>query len=654
MMMVVKILLLPLAFVLMMQNAIAEFDWRVALAAVQPSGPTERAPYYHLVPKDRDENLAFRDRMIALGSESKENANDIWIMCSRDLLFWVNTFCYILEPREPAIHPFITYPFQDESFYEIDDAIGHHDLVIEKSRDMGASWMIVSACKWHHQFHELHTYLWFSQKQDLVDKRGDPKSLFTKFDFLNEHQPGWLLYPEERRLMHSRNLDRGSVIDGDSTTATPGIGDRRVAIFFDEFSKCENGYEMLTSSRDVTYSRIWNFTPFGTGNAAEEIAHDARFRKITLHWTRHPDKAAGLYHVSEAGDVTVLDQAWHKSHPGYAFIIEPPDAGQPKWQGLRSPLFDKETSRIIDPRELAQEWNLNYTGSDSQFFSGKLLNRLREDVRHPYELLLLSDILETPETLEWKDFWRRIDEAKIRLWTHLSGGKPADDRRYTVGVDVSGGTGASNSVIGVEDCQTGEIVAEFAHAEVLPNELAHIAKAVGTFFGGNQSQAEIAWEDRGVGQTFRKVLTVLGYTNMYYPRSDSGLRKRAKKPGFEPTPENKGLLLRGFRQALASRTCIVRSKEMIEEARRFIFVTDQKIEHAASAKTKDPTKAGSNHGDRVIAHALACWVAGDIDIAKVEEVRHDPSCIAMRREADQRAQRDKSRQYAGRWSHARS
>ena len=69
--------------------------------------------------KTRRGNLLFRKRVLELALEKEDYALQLWIMCSRDLLFYINTFCFTYDPRRiPKITelPFITYDYQDVAF----------------------------------------------------------------------------------------------------------------------------------------------------------------------------------------------------------------------------------------------------------------------------------------------------------------------------------------------------------------------------------------------------------------------------------------------------------------------------------------------------------------------------------------------------------
>ena len=310
--------------------------------------------YYRQVPKDREANLRFRARALELARVDKKHAENLWIMCARDLLFYINMFCWTYDPRVGSGKlPFITYPFQDESLLDMNEAIGNHDLVIRKSRDMGASWMLLTVFEWRWHFHPGQSFLLVSRNEDYVDKPGNPKSLFWKIDFIHEHLPGWLMPQITRTKLRLTNESNGSTIDGESTTGDVARGDRRTAIGLDEFAAfdVDAGYRALASTRDATKSRIFNSTPAGSGNAFFDMAHKNDTKQLVLHWTRHPDKANGLY----------------------------TDEGGKK----RSPWYDEEVKRCAHPQEIAQELDIDFSGSDYQFFDMEMLDKLEKTVCKP-------------------------------------------------------------------------------------------------------------------------------------------------------------------------------------------------------------------------------------------------------------------------------
>ena len=540
---------------------------------VEPAETDTRTPYAHLVPKGYYANLEFRKRMIRLGSSSREAAENLWIMCSRDLLFYVNTFVWTHDPRKkPTELPFISYAYQDDVILDIARCIEEgEDLPIEKSRDMGATWMILIVFEWFWHFRSFNNFLIVSRNQDLVDSSGSPDTLFWKIDLILDRQPGWLKPPTRRILLHLQNLETGSVIDGESTTGDVGRGGRYTALLLDEFASVPDGQNVLSASRDATRCRIINSTPKGRGNAFYRFVAKST-HKLTLHWTLHPEKAKGLSYDAD-GKAT-------------------------------SPWYEKQKQRASHPMEIAQELDIDYLESDYVFFPVKTLERLKEeDCRTPF---FRGDIEFSSQTLEpVSDAFIARDRGPLSLWIipKQDGSIPVGD--YVLGVDISVGTGSSNSVISIGDKNTGQKVGEYVNAYLKPHELARVAVALARWFRGARGPAFMAWESNGPGQIFGDGVIESKFRNFHY-REDrtSLLRKRSMKPGWFSTKESKMSLLGEYRRAISDGEFIQRSRAAFDEAESYVFTANGSVKHSASAESSDPTDTGDNHGDRVIADAL--------------------------------------------------
>lgn len=536
----------------------------------------DQFPHYHLVPKDPLANLKFRRQILIDAADDQEYQQDLAWMCREDLLFWLNTFGWTYDPRNikgSTTVPFISYQFQDQAFGELEEAWGIEDLVVNKSRDMGASWCFVIKSVHRWQFFYGESYLFLSRTENLVDDPKNPASLFWKIDFLLKYQPSWLVPQLYRNHLNLVNLETLSTINGSSTTPNAARGDRKTAILFDEFAAVPNGHEMLSSSRDTTSCRVFNSTPKGTGNAFYDIYHRTDIRKLNFHWTQHPTKAAGLYYD---------------------------DNGDP-----RSPWYDLQCRRAAHPMEIAQELDMDFMGSDYQFFDQVVIDSHKDKHARPpcnrYEIEYntaadLVQVLHRP-----KGHWL--------LWVYLDNhDNPPKDRNYVIGVDIAVGSGASNSVISVVDCKTGEKVAEFAHANIDPVKLAFTAIAAAKWFKGPDGPAFLIWEANGPGIIFSRTVIDRGYRNIFYrSRENKVIRDQVSdEPGFYMSKDGKNALLGEYRRALADGHFINRSVEALRECSQYIYTKTGSIEHAEAINNIDPTGARANHGDRVIADALAC------------------------------------------------
>lgn len=511
-------------------------------------------------------------------------------MCRVDPLFYLNAMGWIFEPRPDddalMVLPFITYPFQDLAFLAILNAIGKHDLVIEKSRDMGASWMCIYAFEWRWHFRRRQTFLMLSRNENLVDKTGSPDSLFYKLDFIHEHQPGWLLPEMDRMSMHMENNTLASVIDGESTNKFAGVAGRRLAILADEFSKMPEQAVIARGTQAVSNSRIFLFTPEGTGNMAYQMAEKPEIPKLTLHWAAHPVKSQGLYFTDEPGSGVRYDG-----------------------KKARSPWYDREEERAPHKAHMAAEHDIDYLGSDSQFFDAAMLNRIGRD--NCYLPRRRGHLIYDLDAKMARDF---IEDASgpLSLWLVPTIENAIPFGQYVVGCDISGGgsmqrlddKAQSNSVARVVDCLTREVVAELAIPAALPHEFAAYVVALCRWF----HNAYLIWEANGPGIEFGATVQLIGYSHFYLRRSELSLKKTiVATPGFHIDVKTKSLVFSELRRAWMKGEFIERSRACLEEAKGYVITKELRIEYSPALAALDRFELKENHGDRVVSAAMAWW-----------------------------------------------
>ena len=570
--------------------------------------------FYTTVPKDYTANLKWREHWNRRASNNPALQQQLWVACKRDMLYFVNSWGFLFEPRSARTHPFITYEFQDETLLKLQhhigmarrDEPGNWDVVITKSRDMGASWMVATAYAWHFLFVPQSSFLIMSRKESLVDEgygKNDPKSLFFKVDFLLDRLPKWMRPQMIRNKLNMSNVDNGSVITGESTNEFAGVADRRLSLLADEFSRMPPKEQAMIfkGTRDVSRCRIFLFTPEGTANKAHDIAHDSKFPQIRLHWSRHPLKNIGLYRVTkgkrgEADKIERLDPNF--DYTDYQFITDGPYFKDGQY---RSAYYDAECARASHPREIASELDIDFTGSSYQFFpSDLILMAMDKTVLQPRHVGELDYDIQSVVP----DSFVHTDGGRLRLWCEPPG--KHSDRPYVVGVDVAAGTGASNSCIWVLDRKTGEQAAEFTTPYMRPDQLATQAVALCRWFrDSNEKGAYLIWEANGPGRSFGNRVIELGYRNFFYRRTEKSFSKKVSDmPGWQSTPEDKKALLEDFRAAMARGETMVRSGLTIDDCRAYVYHQGT-VEHSRAIDNEDPTGARDNHGDRAIAAALA-------------------------------------------------
>lgn len=564
--------------------------------------------------KDLRKNIAIRMAMLKEAKGDKSYQNDLWICCSRDPLFYINMFLWGYNPRNVAAPrvPFLTYPFQDETIYEIIQSFGKEDRCIVKSRDMGASFMGLFSMEWAWHFYPDLSFSMMSYKQELVDKRGDPKSLFWKIDTQHEMQPAWLIPEIDRKLLHIGNEDNGSTIEGEFTTGNAARGDRKTAILLDEFGMVEEGHKVLASTADATHCRIFNSTPLGSTNAFYTVFQNPNIKNIPLHWPMHPEKAVGLYYDAE---------------------------GKP-----RSPWYDKECLRRSNPKEIAQELDLDFSASDYQYFDAALVARLTETtVRKPEAE---GDISYDVHSLQPSGI-SIVAGGPLKLWCKLDAeGKPSRVARYVIGCDIAMGTrdASSNSVASIGDADTGEKVAEYATNYMSPYEFADAVCALGRFFAGKEGSADLIFEVNGPGRMFKDRVVERVYRPLYYRKMEDGLNpKLTDKIGFFTTTDTKRSLFGVYRDSLTSGAFRNRSYDAVQEMGEYIY-RGGAITHSGAERSLDPSASSDNHGDRVIADALCAMRMKEItEPVYTDEVKEETpvGSFAWRRERRQQARRER-------------
>ena len=570
-------------------------------------------PFIKYVPTDLRANLKWRAKVHQRVMDDPSYASVIWDACAADPLFYISGFGFTYDPRPGTFgrRPFILWPIQHWGLGEILDSIGRYDLLIDKSRDMGASWMCVLAYEWRWHFHREQSFLLGSRDATYVDNSANPKSLFWKIDFFHRSLPQWLMphgfkYSEHRRKMHFTNPENDSVIDGETTTKNFGRGDRRTGVMCDEFAADRNGHAVLASTQDVTDSRLFNSTPQGI-HTAHETLHQTDIKVISFHWRDHPEKRKGLYQTAKDGTLEVLDKEYY------------PEDYEPILDGkLRSIRYDIKWKKST-PRIMAQEWDIDAQGSGAQFFLPvSIQEAISKSARPP---VLIGDLEYDSTTAEPIGF-RESPQGRIRLWALLDkNGNLPRDRKYVLGGDVSAGTGASNSVGCAYDAKTNEKVLEYVNPYIRPEEFAKQMVAIARWLsfeqrnwadvlkmglGSGRTGAYLLWESNGPGRQFGSRVMELQYGNIYFRKKEEAISKKVSMiPGWASTKEGKLTLIGDYRSAVESGMIVNRSKEALEECLEYIFEPQGGVAHARENDKDDPSGAKANHGDRVIADALA-------------------------------------------------
>ena len=290
-------------------------------------------------------------------------------------IFFIENFGFTYDPRpdrKPGHLPFILFDFQKDAIRWLVDKIENgNDGLVEKSRDMGATWiMFVWVPLYFWLFRDGINLLMGSYKEDLVDNRTDD-SIFGRLEYSINSLPRWIQprgFQKSKHRSHRRiiNPANHNLLAGDTMNPDFGRGSRKTAVLFDELGSWDYAKDAWETCGDTTPCRIANSTPKGYNFYA--MLRETGIDVLTLHWRDHPLK----------------DEQWYKF----------------------------ETSRR-SPEEVAQELDISYAKSQE----GRVYSEWNEG---NIEYGLFPYDPEKPMYVGW-DFGRSDDTAII--WTQKVDGE---------------------------------------------------------------------------------------------------------------------------------------------------------------------------------------------------------------------------------------
>ena len=220
--------------------------------------------------------------------------------CRTDPVHWFNHWIWTYDPRGmsyglPANLPFVLRPKQVELvdwLLERENTQTHG--LIEKSRDEGMSYVVLGFF--------LHRWLFVegfaggvgSRKEELVDKKGDPKTLFHKIRDMFSKMPDWMkpkgfIEKVHDNYMRIINPDNGATITGEAGDNI-GRGGRTTMYFLDEWAFVERQEAVDAAISQNTNVHIKGSTPNGIGDRFHQDRFSGRYSVFTMPWRENPDK----------------------------------------------------------------------------------------------------------------------------------------------------------------------------------------------------------------------------------------------------------------------------------------------------------------------------------------------------------------------------
>lgn len=552
------------------------------------------------VPKGYRENLEWRGTLLKRAQGDLEFRMKVRELYERDPIFAFNAFFWTYDPRRRPFHhqPFLTYEYEDKLILELKESIEHgQDTVIDKSRDMGITWVVLELFEW---FWSKSTggfdFLVGSRIADYVDKKGDPRTHFERLRYNLYRLPKWLRPRGFDRGKHDNfmklvNPETGSAITGESNNANFSTQGRYAAVFFDEFAKWEVTDEKAwTSAGDATPARIAGSTPFGAGGQFYKLAvgGESGVKKLRYHWSRHPTKSLGLNCVWPSPNDS------DRERMGKDFI---------PIEKLSSPWYEKECLRRT-AAEIAQELDIDYVGAGNPVFDGRAMESLKfylgvKDEAAYYVRVDLESL--RGYRLEVPPF---DPEGSVVVYSDRKA-----DHRYVLGVDVVEGVeGGDYGWVTVFDRISKEVSAVY-WSRLDEVGLARVVKVIADWYSSTPLAEDAPWtgiETTGPGLATFDACVGLGMINLFMaPRYDVVNGGVTMKKGWRTDGSSKNELISGVREYLIERRGKLNCLRLVGELMTFVRTKSGKAEAKASC-----------HDDGVMSFGIALQV--DI-LAPVDE-----------------------------------
>jgi len=281
-----------------------------------------------------------RKKVASLYESSEEIKKEIDHKSENDIIFWINSFVWTSDPRLvsiglPAKIPFVLFPKQEEIIKEVEQAYVHRtSLLIEKSRAQGLTELLCSFDVHHWLYRTGYVSGWGSRIKELVDKSGDPNTIFEKLRRIIYSLPPKMRPPgyEREGNKYDNSFRISNPVNGSSIIGEGGQnigrGGRTSIYKIDEAAFIENPGKVDSALSHTTMCQIDISTPNGM-NYFYDKRMSGRVKVITVGWWENPTQ-----NPSWKEGKRNPESAWYK--------------------------YQKETT---DPAILAQEVDIDYNAS---------------------------------------------------------------------------------------------------------------------------------------------------------------------------------------------------------------------------------------------------------------------------------------------------
>lgn len=402
---------------------------------------------------------------------------------------------------------FQLYPFQEKVLHQFQK--NNYNIVL-KSRQLGISTLVAGFSLWMMIFNKDKNILCIATKQDTA------KNMVTKVRFMYDNLPSWLR-GAEKPLENNKlllKLTNGSQVKAVSAAGDAGRSEAVSLLLIDEAAFIDSIDEIFASAQQTLATGggcIALSTPNGTGNWFHKTWAKAEIASNSFV----PIKLPWTVHPER-------NQAWRDQQ----------DADL----GLRL---------------AAQECDCDFSTSGDTVFESDDIKWFEANLMEPLE--------------------KRGVDGNLWIWE-----QPDYNRNYLVTADVARGDGKDYSACHVFDIENAVQVAEY-RGQIGTRDYGHLLVGLAAEY----NDALLSIENANVGWDTVQTAIDRGYRNLYYsPKMDALTSDQWSRrndnldnlvPGFTTSTKTRPLMIEKFREYAREKTCIIRSKRLVDEMKIFIW-----------------------------------------------------------------------------------
>ena len=270
----------------------------------------------HNAPWNPDYLAEFRRRIRNRNKllEDPELQKQYQLYYKHNCIAWIEDWAVTFDPRVSAlpVMPFKLFPRQKEFVHFILSCLKDKEAgLVEKSRDMGATWLCCAISVWLWLYHPGTVVGWGSMTEDDIDERGNPKAIFSKIRMLLEKLPAWMMPTGFKMAVHAPHMRIVNPQNNCSIIGEAGIrmgrGGRTTIYFKDESAHYDRPELIEAALGDNTNVQIDMSSVNGSANvfynrrmAGEEWSIDrvptpGKTRVFIFDWRDNPLKSQEWY-----------------------------------------------------------------------------------------------------------------------------------------------------------------------------------------------------------------------------------------------------------------------------------------------------------------------------------------------------------------------